>query len=104
MKSHDLEPDRGLTSDDEKLIAQLSEDDVRSIDDALLSNTKERWQKVAMVVATTMLEKPGRIIGLPDIYYSSRIQNLVKEGRLESRGDLSRMRYSEVRKCIRDET
>lgn len=100
----DMEPDGKLTPEQEQLVGQLTEDEVRKIDMALLSNTNDRWRKVAMVVATTMLELPRRINDIPDIFYSQRIRKLVDEERLIARGDLSYMRYSEVRKPAVNET
>ena len=104
MNSHDIEPDGELTPDQVKLVEQLTEEEVQTIDNALLSNTGERWRKVAMVVGTTMMELPSRVEGIPDIYYSKRVQKLVIDGLLESQGDLSRMRYSEVRRPGGNET
>jgi hypothetical protein len=100
MDNHDIKPDGELSPDQEKLVGQLSESEMHEIDMALLSNTNEKWRKVAMVVATTMLELPSRIEGIPDVYYSHRVKKLVSEKKLEARGNLSYMRYSEVRKHI----
>ena len=104
MNSHDVEPDGELTPDQVKLIEQLTEDEVQAIDSALLSNTCERWRKVARVVGTTMMDLPCRVEGIPDVYYSQRVQKLVNEGLLESQGNLSYMRYSEVRRPGGNET
>ncbi|MEW8295451.1 MAG: DUF3658 domain-containing protein [Candidatus Thiodiazotropha sp.] len=100
----DMEPDGKLTPEQEQLVGQLTEDEVREIDMALLSNTNGKWRKVAMVVAETMLELANKINGIPDIYYSQRIRKLVDEKQLVARGDLSYMRYSEVRKPATNET
>jgi hypothetical protein len=100
MKNQDAKPDGKLTSEQEMLVKQLTEDEVYEIDMALLSNTNDRWHKVAMVVAKTMQKLPCRINGIPDIYYSQRIRNMVDEKQLVARGDLSYMRYSEVRKPV----
>lgn len=77
---------------------------MRAIDNALLSNIGERWRKVAMVVGTTMMELPSRVEGIPDIYYSKRVQKHLNDGLLEHQGGLSRMRYSEVRRPGGNET
>jgi len=97
MNAHDLEPDKPLTDEQLKLVAQLKNDDLKAIDKALLSNACGYWRKVARVVGTTMSELPNKIQGLPDVFYAQRILHLVSEGRLLSQGDLNRMRYSEVR-------
>lgn len=104
MSSHDLEPDPELTPAQCKLVAELTEVEIKAIDNALLSNTSTRWQKVAMVIAITMHKLPSRVEGIPDVYYSNRVQRLVSDGLLESQGNLSRMRYSEVRRAGSTET
>ena len=104
MNSHDVHPDAALTPDQVKLIKELTATEVKAIDDVLLANTCDRWRKVARVVGTTMMESPCRVEGIPDVYYSQRVKKLVKEGLLESQGNLSYMRYSEVRRPCGDET
>jgi hypothetical protein len=89
--------DPSLTIEDEAEVAKLSESQVQMIDSALLSNTTERWRKVAMVVALTMSAMPESLDGIPDIYYGQRVRKLVSDGVLESQGDLASMRFAEVR-------
>ena len=103
MNSHDLHPDPPLTPDQVKLVESLSDADVKAIDDALFESTSNRWRKVARVVATAMLDYPCSVKGIPDVYYSQRVQVLVNSGLLESQGNLSHMRYSEVRRVGGDE-
>jgi|RhiMethySRZTD1v2_1073278.scaffolds.fasta_scaffold3580634_1 hypothetical protein len=67
------------------------------IDEAILTVARERWQKVAMIVATVV---HSRSENAPDDEYdlvASRIVALVNSGRLEGQGDLSDWRHSEVR-------
>ena len=104
MNSHDLHPDPELTPEQLLLVAELTESEVEAIDNALLANASEKWQKVARVVGTTMMELPCRVEGIPDVFYSGRIKRLVEVGLLESQGNLSHMRYSEVRRVIKNET
>lgn len=104
MNSHDVQPDGELTPEQVKLVEELTDTEVQAIDEALLANTCDKWRKVARVVGTTMMELPCRVEGVPDVYYSQRIQKLVKDGLLESQGNLSYMRYSEVRRPGGDET
>ena len=98
------EADGELTPEQAKLVEQLTDEEVKTIDDALFSNTSTKWRKVARVVGTTMMELPCRVEGIPDIYYSQRVQKLVNDGLLESQGNLSYMRYSEVRRPGNNET
>ena len=90
-------PDPPLTEEQIDFVNKLSEADIKKIDESLLSNASQNWRKVARIVGTTMMELPDRIPGIPDIYYAQRIRHLVKEGKLESQGNLAYMRYSEVR-------
>jgi hypothetical protein len=89
-------PDPALTPEEEARVAQLNDDQVRSIDEALLSNACSNWRKIARVVGTTMMgiENLG---GIPDLYFAHRVRNLVEAGRLESQGNLSCMGIGEVR-------
>ena len=40
---------------------------------------------------------PKRVEGIPDVFYSQRVAYLVSAGELEVRGNLMRMRDSEVK-------
>ena len=95
--SHDLDPDPPLSKTDEDLVRSLSTETIAMIDTALLSETLVNWRKVAMVVARTMEAVEGHVVALPDVYFAQRVRYLVASGKLDSQGDLSRMRYSEVR-------
>ncbi|MCF7222591.1 DUF3658 domain-containing protein [Marilutibacter chinensis] len=96
-KIEDHEPaDRSLESAELALIAALSPDRIQAMDAALLTAADARWRKVAFLVACSMTG-PAHVVGVPDAYYAQRVRQLVADGALESRGSLSRMRYSEVR-------
>lgn len=90
-------PDPSLSAAQRALVGALSADAVLTIDEALLSNASTQWRKVARIVGTTMSSLPGRVHWIPDVYYAERVRELVARGLLESQGDLTRMRYSEVR-------
>ncbi len=68
------------------------------MDDALLAQAGLRFQKVARIVGHVMRSFSQELSGIPDSYYAQRVAKLVKAGLLESRGDLRRMRFSEVRR------
>jgi len=91
------EPDPSLTNEQSARVAQLTEAEINTVDEMLLANTSRDWRKVARVVATTLPELQNHLEGIPDVFYTQRIRRLVENGALESQGDLSRMRYSEVR-------
>ncbi len=95
--SHELEPDAPLTPEQEDLVRTLSAESIEKIDTLLLSQATDRWRKVAMVVGLAMSALEDRRAGIPDTYYAQRVKLLVERGKLEAQGDLSWMRYSEVR-------
>jgi hypothetical protein len=69
------------------------------IDDAILSVTPARWAKVAFVIA--MVDKKFRDELREDIELNSiasRIEALIRDGRLAAQGNVKKWRYSEVRK------
>ena len=92
-----LRPAPPLSKAEADLVRSLSTGTVAMIDTALISETTVNWRKVAMVVARTMDAVQGRVVALPDVYFPQRVRHLIESGRLESQGDLARMRYSEVR-------
>jgi len=90
-------PEPPFTTEEQQRVKQLREDEIDEIDNALLSNARLYWQKVAMVVALTMKSCEGRIPPVPDQFYGQRVRRLVENGMLESVGNLASMRFSEVR-------
>ncbi|MCU7844775.1 MAG: DUF3658 domain-containing protein [Candidatus Thiodiazotropha sp. (ex Monitilora ramsayi)] len=100
MEANDLKPDPDLTEEQKALISSLSDREVQQIDSVLLSNTREGWSKMAMIVAITMNEHQFQNSSVPDIYYAMRIRKLVETGVLESQGFIENMRYCEVRRPV----
>ena len=95
MSEHD--PDPPLDVEQSLRVSKLTQDDLWDIDRELLHQSARSWRKVARVVATTMDKLSSRIPGVPDVYYAQRVRHLVEIGKLESQGDLHRMRFGEVR-------
>jgi hypothetical protein len=91
------QPLPALTPEESALISQLSQQQLRAIDELLLVELTERWTKVAMVVARAM-DRPSHVHGVPDTFYGQRMRALVEEGRVEARGNVEYMRFSEVRR------
>lgn len=89
--------DPALDAEDLIAVGALQASDLVAIDRALLSNTGTQWRKVAMVVTDAMYAYPGLYDDIPDIFYAERIRHLVGRTALEGRGNLNRMRFSEVR-------
>jgi hypothetical protein len=77
--------------------AALTEDQRQEIDALLLKNSSDSWQKMARIIASTMLQVPLELRDVSDNYFAGRLRHLVAAGQLESRGYLAAMRYSELR-------
>jgi hypothetical protein len=91
--------DAHLTDEQRHRIEALTDEDVARIDQQLLSHCDGQFRKVAYVVGTAMSLDPERQPGIPDVFYAGRVRRLVECGALQAVGDLSRMRYSEVRRA-----
>ena len=97
--STDLEFDPPLTPQQREVANKLSAEAIEEIDAMLLSQASNRYRKVARIVGCSLLELKDKYPGLPDVFYSERVQALVKSGRLEAQGNLRYMRYSEIKLC-----
>lgn len=67
------------------------------IDQTILLFASREWRKVAMVVSQVFFDCEDKGLVTSDRYVADRIAALVGEGKLQSQGDLSRWRHSEVR-------
>jgi hypothetical protein len=63
----------------------------------MLSCAFPRWRKVAEIVGFAMDKLSAKYPKFSDVFFAERIRVLAEQGRLESQGDLSSMRFSEVR-------
>ena len=74
---------------------------VPQIDDAILSSVEPHWLKVAMVISRAAKKLYGDLPDGEDAYtmIGKRIEFLVETGRLQSQGDVSRCRFSEVKQA-----
>jgi hypothetical protein len=97
MEDDDLLPDPKPTSAQMRAIQALTPADIAEIDATLLAHASETFRKMARVIGGAMMHLDGRYQSVPDIYFAQRVAELVKAGRLQSQGDLHRMRYSEAR-------
>ena len=94
----DIEPpDPALTAQQQAMADALSADVVAKIDAVLMFHARTTHRKVAMLVGLAMGDSSLRVHGLPDVFYAQRVRALVSRGLLLAEGDLSRMRYCEVR-------
>jgi hypothetical protein len=86
-----------LSSEEQSAVAKLSDADIQTIDAAILANSSGGWFKVARVVSKTEDALRHQYPALSYVFYAQRLSQLADDGRLESQGDLSYMRFSEVR-------
>jgi hypothetical protein len=71
------------------------------LDRMILSAMRLRWRKVAFIVATVGQECEDRGIEIPYQEIADRIITLHRDGMINSQGDLTRWRHSEV--CLKPE-
>lgn len=86
-----------MSAEEQSAAAKLTDVDLQVIGDAILANASDRWLKVARVVISTVNALNNRYPDLSYVFYVQHLSRLVEDGRLESRGNLAYMRFSEVR-------
>ena len=101
MSIEDVSPDPPLTAEQMRVVSRLSKSDLAEMDRVLLSRTDGRWRKTAFIVAGAMADI-ARLEGVPDVFFAGRVKRLVSDGRLEAKGDLNYMRFSEVRRAAEE--
>jgi hypothetical protein len=89
--------DTCLDDEEQQCAAGLTEEQVRLVDELLLSDCASSWRKVARIVGTALTRPPAELADIPIGFYVQRVKALVAAGRLESEGNLDYMRFSEVR-------
>ena len=90
-------PDSRLDAEEQAIVDRLTDVQVQRIDEALLSDCVARGRKVARIIGTAFTLLRDEIPDVPLGLYSRRVQALVAAGKLDSRGNLDYMRFSEVR-------
>ena len=71
------------------------------IEELLLSHVGKHWRKAAMVIGTVLVEHRSELEGLGDSELLEHLQSLAASGKIEALGDLTQMRFSEVRRLDR---
>ena len=82
--------------DDYGLIDELTVDQLRGIDAALMSLATVKPGKVAAIIGRTMVASPAHVPGLPDYFYLERVRLLVESGELRALGDVEDLMKCEV--------
>jgi hypothetical protein len=72
--------------------------DVDELDATILSHARQRWLKVAMIATRTTQERGLDLTDEQLDTVVARVRDLVAQGRLAAQRDLSRPRFSEVRR------
>jgi uncharacterized protein DUF3658/uncharacterized protein DUF1835 len=71
---------------------------ITHFDSALLSHARTQWQKAAMVIARALVDfSDASLLQTDDLVLAARLRALAEAGHVESEGDLSDIRHSEVR-------
>jgi hypothetical protein len=82
-----------VITDDGLISAPLS-----YFDDLLVSCTIAEWRKVARVLAEALFKSwEGGFFNVNEVVLAARVRALAAAGRVEGRGDLFRIRHSEIR-------
>jgi hypothetical protein len=90
-------PNPPLSAEERASFAKLSKQERETIDNEVLACAFPEWRKVVALVGFAMKRLGPRYPQFSDVFYAERIRALAEHGRLESQGDLSYMRFSEVR-------
>lgn len=88
--------DSPMDWDDYGLFDELTVDQLRGIDAALMSLATLKPRKVAAIIARTMSASPAHVPGLPDYFYLERVRLLVEGGKLRPVGDVDDLMGCEV--------
>jgi len=89
-----------FTDEEKSIIAGCSDKIVTNIDKEIFKQITKNWQKTAMIVGGAFLslnEKYPNII-IPMGCYITRLKQYELDGIIEVNGDLSKIRFSEVRR------
>jgi hypothetical protein len=99
MEDDDFEDDEP-SAEELSRIRLATPEDTEVVDALILGHCSHEWNKVAMVVGLSLDDFEARCPHLPYVYLQLRIAELVRQGRLEARGDVMAMRRSEVRRPV----
>jgi hypothetical protein len=94
---HEGPPDTLLDAEQQKAVDRLTPAQIQRIDDALLSDCARRSRKVARIVGSAWMQLRDELQDIPAGFYAQRVKALVEADKLESRGNLDHMGFSEVR-------
>jgi hypothetical protein len=95
--AHQGPPDTLLDADQQEAADRLTAAQIQRIDDALLSDCARSARKVARIVGSAWMQLRDELPDVPAGFYAQRVKVMVEADKLESRGNLDHMGFSEVR-------
>lgn len=95
--SEPMIPDGPLTPEQEISVSQLTSEDFEIIDSAIIRNCSHQFRKIARVVGSVITDNTESIPDLPDVFIARRIRQLIAHGKLESQGNITAMRFGEIK-------
>jgi len=93
---HDAEPYEPTDEEVAQMVAS-SPDERAAVQEMVLRECSDRWQKVARLVGNLLDEFSRRYPHLPFAYLQATMQRLEDDGEVELAGDVWAMRHSEIR-------
>lgn len=90
-------PNEPISAEEKAAADLLDPQELEAIDACLLSHCTGRFLKVARVILRTENGLRHRFPKLTHIFYTLRLRHLVDTGHLLASGDVSQMRFSEVK-------
>ena len=91
-------PDPHPTAEQELEISTLTKAQISEIDSTLLTCTSYEFRKVTRIIGSAISLLDHRYAKIPDIFYASRIYDLIRQGQLIHQGDIGFMGHCEVKK------
>ena len=85
-----------LTIEEQKIVDNLTLNDIENIDKELLMNSTNYRQKIAILIAYTMSKLKQHYSNVPIAFYLERIIKLVDDEKLKVSGNIKFIRFSEV--------
>jgi hypothetical protein len=91
------EADEELSDEQQKRVSLLTAEEIATLDAAILRNCSTQFRKIARVVGSSLGELQEIIPNVPDLFYAQRIRQLIADGKLESQGNITAMRFGEIK-------
>ena len=82
-----------LSAEEQSVVSRLTDTDLQIIDAAIMTNSSNRWLKVAMVVWQTEKALSDRYPGLSYIFYAQRMASTLQMMDVSNQGNLEYMRF-----------